>query len=254
MNCDEASTRIAAWTDDELDAMASAEVERHVAGCARCGEEGDALRALRKRIRDEVPYHAAPPALRQRVRAIAPRATRHFERWRWVAAGAAMGCAATLLAFVVVTAALERNERDKVAQQAVASHVRASLADRRIAVASSDRHTVRPWLSSRLDFAPPVSEVAPTGYTLEGARVDMLDGQSVAALVYRYRDHVIDVFIRPERGLDPEPAMSVVRGFNVAHARVADMGLWVVSDLNAPALGAFAAELARAHGEPVLRN
>jgi anti-sigma factor RsiW len=239
--------RIPALDDGELDAMTSAEMERHLVACPACSEERAALRALRERIRAEVPYHTAPSSLRERVRGMVsvaaspPRA----RRWQWLVSGVAMGCAATVLAWFAGTAVLQSRERDSLSRQVVANHVRATLTDRRVAVASTDQHTVKPWLSARLDFSPPVKDLAAIGYTLEGARVDALDGQAVAALVYRYRYHTIDVFVRPEAGNDDAPVMHTLRGFNVAHLRNAEMGLWAVSDLNAEALATFVTALAR---------
>lgn len=247
MNCHDAAHRIPAYCDGELDAMTSAEVERHLVACLACSEERDALRGLRTRIRAEVPYHAAPPSLRERVRGMASVAASspREPRWQWLATGVAMGCVASVLAWFVGTAMLQSHERDTLSRQVVANHVRATLTDRRVAVASTDRHTVKPWLSARLDFAPPVKDLTAIGYTLEGARVDALDGQTVAVLVYRYRDHTIDVFVRPEAGTDDAPLMQTVRGFNVAHLRNAEMGLWAVSDLNADTLASFVTALAR---------
>jgi anti-sigma factor RsiW len=244
MNCDDASVRMAAYCDGELDAVASADVERHAAGCARCGQQRAALLDLGKRIREEVPYHTAPKSLRERLMAPASTAPRVRGPWRWAGLGAAFGAAATALAIFVAGEVLQRNEHDALSRQVVANHVRSSLTGQRVAVVSSDRHTVKPWLSARLDFAPPVKDLAEKGYSLEGARIEALDGHAVAALVYRHRNHTIDVFVRPESGADVPPSVHTFRGFNVARARGAEMAMWIVSDLNVEELTAFAADIA----------
>lgn len=247
MNCHEAATRVPAYCDGELDALTSVEVERHLLACPACAEQRAALLDLRTRVRTAAPYHAAPAALRARVAALAAgtaRTPRRSARWRWLAAGAAIGCTATVLAWFAASASLLKIERDSLSRMVVASHVRATLSDHLLAVASTDQHTVKPWLSARLDFSPPVKDLAATGFPLQGARIESLDGQPAATLVYRHRDHMIDVFVRPEAGYDASPALRTVRGFNVAHLRRADMGLWAVSDLNAEELEAFVVALA----------
>jgi len=120
------------------------------------------------------------------------------------------------------------------ASEAVSAHTRALLVDHPIEVASSDQHTVRPWLSARLNFVPPVTDFAPQGYPLVGARRDVLSGETAAALVYRHGAHVISVFVRP---VDPAAmraaeATRVVRGFNVIERTQGGLAFCFVSDAN----------------------
>jgi anti-sigma factor RsiW len=149
-----------------------------------------------------------------------------------------------LLAWVLGTAVLDWRANEDVAVEAVATHVRATLSDHLIEVASSDQHTVKPWLSARLDYSPPVRDLANEGFALIGGRLDTLDKQRVATLVYRYRLHTIDVFVRPESAHAPS-ALRSVRGFNVAHATGSGMDWFAVSDVSADVLTAFVQRLAR---------
>ena len=123
--------------------------------------------------------------------------------------------------------------------------MRATASDRVIAVASSDQHTVKPWLSARLDYSPPVPLVDDTGFHLVGGRLDALDGRTVATLVYRYRDHVVDVFVRPATGGAADAAPRTVRGFNVIQVGGAAMEWTIVSDVSVDTLQAFARTLAQ---------
>ncbi|MBW8759639.1 MAG: hypothetical protein JF586_18735 [Burkholderiales bacterium] len=128
------------------------------------------------------------------------------------------------------------------ASEAVSAHTRALLVDHPIEVASSDQHTVRPWLSARLNFVPPVTDFAPQGYALVGARRDVLSGETAAALVYRHGAHVISVFVRP---VDPTAtraaeATRVVRGFNVIERTQGGLAFCFVSDANPHELGTLA--------------
>jgi len=138
---------------------------------------------------------------------------------------------------------LDWHANEDLAVEAVTTHVRATLGNHRVDVASSDQHTVKPWLSARLDYSPPVRDFAAEGFALVGARIDYLDRQPVAALVYRYRDHLIDVFVRPPSRNASPAALRMVRGFNVVHATGSGMDWLAVSDLNAAELSSFVQRL-----------
>ena len=252
MNCNEAGTLVARYADGEVDDLQGRSIEEHLHGCASCAAKHQELLALRARIRAEVPYFNAPPALRARVRALLadtqdaartrPRPDR--DRWRWLTGGALAGCAATMLAWVLGTAVIDWRTNDELATEVVVSHVRATLGNHLIEVASSDQHTVKPWLSARLDYSPPVQDLANEGFALTGGRLDTLERRPVATLVYRYRQHTIDVFVRPESARSPPPALRTVRGFNVAHASGSGMDWLAVSDVSADVLTPFVQRLA----------
>jgi anti-sigma factor RsiW len=242
MNCNESLALMQLYGDGELDALRASAVERHVHACEGCAAKHAAFVELRSDIRAHAQYYAAPPRLRARV---APKPRERVRRIPGWLAGAAMGCAATVLAFVLGSAAIDRFEESSTARQTVASHVAATLRDRLVVVASSDRHTVKPWLTAHLDYAAPVKDLAAEGFPLLGGRVDKLDGRDVAVLVYGYRNHRIGVFVRPHAGFDVLPEVTVERGFNVVHARHDRMEWWAVSDLAAPQLRDFVAELMR---------
>jgi anti-sigma factor RsiW len=145
---------------------------------------------------------------------------------------------------------VQRHASDEVALEAVDNHVRATLAHQLVAVASSDRHTVKPWLSARLDYAAPVFELAESGFALAGARIDSLDRRPVATLVYHYGNHVVDVFVRPLAPGATGPRLATVRGFNVARAEGAAMEWRAVADVDAAVLAPFVERLAAAASPP----
>jgi anti-sigma factor RsiW len=272
MNCDRAAPLIGAYTDGELDALARRSLEKHLRACAGCATQHADLLALRQRVRSEVPYYAAPAALRARLQAQLAAAdedrTRDAARrrrgrpswvdamrglvapsqWRPLAAGALGGCAATVLALVVGTGIADWRADNDLVAQAVSSHVRATLDQRLVDVVSSDRHTVKPWLSARLDYSPPVRDLAADGFPLIGGRLTALQGRPTATLVYGYRKHTIDVFVRPE-ARDAPPHRDV-RGFNVVHARGAGWDWLAVSDASPDILDAFLAQLLREAAKP----
>jgi len=177
--------------------------------------------------------------------------------WAYAAGGALAACLLTLL--VVDPAALhlpgstassslarqDASTDADTASEAVSAHTRALLVDHPIEVASSDQHTVRPWLSARLNFVPPVVDFASQGYVLLGARRDVLAGETAAALVYRHGAHVVSVFVQPARGRQAaagpaESVPAVIRGFNVVQRTRGGMAFCLVSDLNPRELEALA--------------
>ena len=265
MKCEHAQPLVAAYADGELDGIRRHSIQKHLRTCARCAAAHADILALRARLRSEVPYFAAPPGLQERVRVMVattpPVRTRASAsrwpwasggarnggaaavraRWQWMSSGALAGCAATVLAFVVGTSVLDWRTEHDLANEAVASHVRATLEHRLIEVASSDRHSVKPWLSERLDYSPPVRDLAAGGYPLLGGRLTMLEGRQVATLVYGYRKHTIDVFVQPETR--DAPPLRELRGFNVAHVNGAGWDWLAVSDAGPEVLDAFLREL-----------
>ena len=249
MNCNDVNAVLAEYHDGELDLAQSRGLEQHLQGCASCTARRDDLDRLRRSIRREAPYHAAPEALRRRIAASLPAPVRsgpspRAQRWRWLSAGGLAGVAATVFAWVIGGAVIERYDVDTLADEAVADHVRATLSRRTIDVASSDQHTVKPWLSSQLDFSPPVRDLQDEGFTLLGGRLDYLDRRPVATLVYRYSQHGIDVFVRPATRASRPAALTTIRGFNVSHAIGSGMEWWAVSDVSPDVLAPFVERLA----------
>ena len=250
MNCKQAQTLVAAYADGEVDALRGYSIKKHLLGCAGCAARHESVLALGARIRAEVPYFAASPALHARVRAtvgavrasVPPQSRPTGDRWRWLTGGVLAGCAASVFAWMLGTTVLAWRANEDFA---VAAHVRATLSDHLIEVASSDRHTVKPWLSARLDYSPPVQDLANEGFTLIGGRLDYLDRRPVATLVYLHRKHTIDVFVRPGTSRAPTSALRTVRGFNAARASGPSMDWLAVSDAEPAVLSAFVQRLAR---------
>jgi anti-sigma factor RsiW len=253
MNCKQAETLADAYADGEVDALRNYSIEKHLRGCAGCMARHHGILALRARIRTEVSYFVASPALQARVRAtvgavrasIPSQSRPASDRWRWLSGGVLAGCMASVFAWMLGTTILAWHANEDFAVTAVAAHVRATLDDHLIEVASSDRHTVKPWLSARLDYSPPVQDLTNEGFTLIGGRLDYLERRNVATLVYRYRAHTIDVFVRPDTSRAPTAALRTVRGLNVAHARGPSMDWLAVSDAEPAVLSAFVQRLAR---------
>jgi anti-sigma factor RsiW len=131
---------------------------------------------------------------------------------------------------------------DGLVREVVAGHVRSLMADHLMDIASSDQHTVKPWIAGKLDFSPPVKDMTAQGYPLAGGRLDYLGGRSVMALVYRRHGHTINLFVWPQGAQgDSGVRAESNQGYNLVHFSRADMVFWAISDLNPEELKAFAA-------------
>ena len=196
-------------------------------------------------IREHAEYHAAPASLAADVMAALPaEETPPRPRWQfWLAQGAAMAGVA-LVTWAATIGYLRPAEDERRAEEVLAGHVRATLGKRLIEVASSDQHSVKPWLSARLPYSPPVADLSAQGFELLGARLDHAGGQPVAVLVYKRRNHTIDAYVWPARGAVAEHRLTR-DGFNLERIAAGDMAFWLVSDLNRNELDDLARLLAR---------
>ena len=150
--------------------------------------------------------------------------------WRPLAASLSF---AAIAAVAVNLLWLQSSRDEQLSDDVVASHVRSTLGQHLVDVSSSDHHTVKPFLSSKLGFSPPVDELAVPGSSFLGGRVDYLEGRPVAALVYKQGEHVVNSFVWPDKGSNNSPTYSIDRGFRLAHWTFNGMKHWIVSDVNA---------------------
>lgn len=245
MDCRQTQNLIDGYLDGEFDLAKHLEIEHHVAGCPACREIHDNRRALSGAIRAHATYHTAPTAMAVRIRAALNQAEGDKKATfkpspRWLSLAASVAFAAFLGAGVTYWVA-QPSQGELLAREAVAGHVRSLMvAGRSTDVSSSDQHTVKPWFNGKLDFSPPVLDLTGEGFTLVGGRLDYLDGRPVAALVYRHRQHVINLFIWPNTGNADRPLRTQLhQGYQVMHWTQAEMNYWAVSDLNPADLRTF---------------
>ncbi|WP_233881661.1 anti-sigma factor family protein [Paraburkholderia flagellata] len=160
------------------------------------------------------------------------------------------GCAVLILCALAVIATLHL--RRPAAETAfvddlVSSHVRAQISGRDIDVISTDRHTVKPWFNGRIDYAPPVFDLAQEGFALAGGRLDYVGRERVAVLVYHYRKHVIDVYVFPPGSSGPAVSGAAPQGSSEGYAllrwQAAGMTWWAVTDAGSDALDGLRAAL-----------
>jgi anti-sigma factor RsiW len=235
--------------DGELDAAEAAQLATHRAGCPVCRAAEAQLAQARELLQSDL-YQPMPDDVRARLLArldLAPpqpaparrfRIVSDFTAWRPSTLGFGLGaaCAAALMLFVLTPA------EQSLTDQVVAGHVRALQPGHLKDVLSEDRHTVKPWFDGRIDFAPPVKDLAAQQFPLKGGRLDYIGGRPVAALVYQRDKHVIDLFVRPAAaGTVVAPETAEKNGYNVVHWAQDGMAFWAVSDVERNQLRDFAA-------------
>ena len=243
MNCQEARNLMNPYLDGELDLVSGFEIEAHLKDCQACAQAYDELRSLHSAVSIAALRFQPPAALRNRVRSRIRDEAKVPNRlaplpWRWLIptmAGVALIGALSFLAFQNRPAA-----NDLLAQEIVSSHVRSLMEKHLTDVPSSDQHTVKPWFDGRLDYSPPVKDLASAGYSLVGGRLDYIGNRPVAALVYQHRQHYINVFVWPSTGASDVSARALVRqGYNLINWTNAGMNYWATSDLNLAELQEF---------------
>jgi anti-sigma factor RsiW len=247
MACEDGQELLSAYLDDELDAATSLEWRRHLRECPECAAQLKRQESLRSALRNSDLSFKASAELQKRIQTAVRKADTstltlstarpRSKAVKWLALAASIAIAAVL---VLRFAPARTGSNDLVAQLVLTGHVRSLMADHLTDVASTDNHTVKPWFNGKLDFSPPVRELAPQGFQLVGGRLDYVN-RPVAALVYRRRQHVINVFVWPvSREADSAAESSVSRhGYNLLHWSGSGMSFWAVSDLNMAELKQF---------------
>jgi len=241
MNCHEIHPLLHAYVDSELDLMPSLEVDRHLKSCAACAAMKRSLESLRATLRNNDLAYRAPQSLRARIRQGGAaeteekplRATRPWV-WQLLTLGS--------IGFAIITLMLQpvgNSTRDRLADEAISNHVRSLMAGHLMDVASTDQHTVKPWFNGKIDFAPEVKDFAAEGFPLVGGRLDYLEGQTVAALVYRRSQHTINAFVWPAKTSVPT-SIEERRGYTVINRDTNGLHYCIVSDLNGKELQEFA--------------
>jgi len=236
LDCTVCQTLMHGYLDQELDPATAAQVAGHLAECAECTRQHDQARLLMTSVKQRAPYYAAPASLTAHVLAPDTPAPRTLERWRvWFAPAFSAAALALAVMLYVATPGSEQPLMD----EAVSSHVRSLMGEHLNDVVSSDRHTVKPWFTGKLDFSPPVSDYSAQGFPLLGGRLDYLQHQTTAALSYGRNKHIINVFILPTPEADKPRRSETIRGFNVVSWQENHMRFVLVSDVEKSELEAL---------------
>src|SRR6266496_936736 len=224
MDCTNAQTLLDGYLDGELDPVRNLEIEEHLHGCTRCSLSYSDRQVIRRGLKTESLYFKAPAG---------------WLSWPWLRFAAPLAAAA-LVVLMLVPIFGGPSSDELLTQDVVASHIRSLMVNHLADVRSTDEHTVKPWFNGKLDFSPPVSDLAKQGFPLVGGRLDYLNNRPVAALVYQRDKHVINVFVWPadNSGQTGGP-IKTLQGYHVIRWASSGMNFWVVSDLEQNQLAKF---------------
>jgi len=244
------------YLDGELDLSRTIEMETHLQVCGECARELERQQALHAALQRSSLAYAAPEALRERIQfslrgtgtAEAPeRASgwnamqflRPLSVLRWAGAFAVLALCA-VIAWQLVPGLRGPSGDQRLAAEVLTSHVRSLEANHLMDVVSTDQHTVKPWFDGKLDFSPPVEDLASDDFPLVGGRLDYVEGRQVAALVYQRRKHFINIFVWPAtRGSSSTQTIQPQQGYNMMRWSRGGFQFWAVSDVNAQDLSEF---------------
>ena len=243
MDCPTCEAMVDAYVDGELTAIENAAFEQALELCPGCRRRLADARAVSDALR-ALPAEPAPDLLRARIerelRAIAGRPT---QRIRWSAMAASLIVAIGIGWLGGSLLGHGTRETDEL----IAGYIRVAMSDHGVEVASSDRHTVKPWFAGRIDYAPPVHDLTAEGFPLLGGRVDLVDGRKVAVLVYRRNQHRLALTLWPSSSAgNAAPSLAQRDGFALADWRHGGFEMRAVADLAPSEMKSFAAAVDQA--------
>jgi anti-sigma factor RsiW len=254
--------QLSAYCDGELDPASANEFERRLAEDASLKGRYTRLLSLRRAVRS-LPRLAAPLGLQARIQSrldaerpsqvtVPPSQVRVLRQrsWSFQAMAAAAVFGAVISSSVMMT--MERyGQREDVASQVVAGHIRSLLAPQPFDVASSDRHTVKPWFTAHLPESPQVPDLAAQGFALLGGRVDVIGHDPVATIVYKHAAHTVSLTtLRPGQSVSEQ----AIAGYNVRSWSDPDFTYIAVSDLPSADLATFERVFAAASPVPEVKK
>ena len=245
MNCQDCSEFLDAYLDNELDAATAIRIRQHLQECPECQEALKSRQALQTLLHREELHFELPPGIRDKVtRSLVPAGVESPTRRarlvpQFVPLAIAAGLTLAALAWFSLGTLLHRATVPLVAE-ITSNHIRSLLADHLLDVTSTDQHTVKPWFAGRIQYSPPVKDLSAEGFKLAGARLEYINHQDVAALVYQYNKHIINLYVWPGTEKDKSAGSTFSRdGYNVVNWERDGMIFWAVSDVAADMLKKF---------------
>jgi anti-sigma factor RsiW len=240
MICDRAGAVVHGYFDNELDAAGAAEFELHLELCSECAYALEDLESLHSSMGLAQLYERAPATLRMKILAslgsevrVAAPPSRNV--WRWLAVAATI-LLATYASWRAASVGRTGSYDSVLASEIVDAHLRSLQPGHLTDVISTEQHTVKPWFDGKLDFSPPVQDFGAQGFPLQGGRIDVVHGQTVAALVYVRREHFVNVFMWPADEKDRAPSSGSQQGYQWLEWRKGGMEFCAVSDAAPSAL------------------
>ena len=234
--------------DGELDVADVLAFERALTSDAELAAEYAELQALRRGLQ-ALPKNRASADFRARMEALAKdEPVRRIARApRWLPIGLA-----ACFAFIVgggLTSLLLPHAPPEPMQALVADHVRSRISGQPVDVASSERHTVKPWFATHTLLSPQVVDLASEGFPLIGGRVDVIGVTPVPTLVFRFRKHLISLAEVPNSVADLRRGSSSINGLAILTWRQGAVTYVAISDAAPEELIALKAAFEKATGD-----
>lgn len=245
MACKDIQQNIEAYLDGELTLSDRRDFEEHLTDCHNCQASLDNLRQLNASIK-KIGYVNRPAGLRRNIkhglRDLSGEDSPGFGWTHLLGFGGASAAVTSITVWALMSFMFTTPLQVRLTDELVSAHVRSMMANHMTDIASSDRHTVKPWFNGKLDFSPGVKDFRDEGYPLVGGRLDYLQKQIVAALIYRRRAHIINLFIRKGQAPAPTSATPLIQqqGYQLVSWHSQGLHYTLVSDLNPGELQAFA--------------
>lgn len=242
MNCKEIAQKLERYFDNELPLSEKQMLEEHLSRCNDCTHILAGLDFLKHNLTEQAVYQAPARLQRKIEKQLAqqtPEEKPSFSAMPWL--GFSGGVMAMVTALVVgVLLYLPTPQGQTISDEVISAHVRSLLVDHITDVSSSNRHTVKPWFSGKLDYSPPVANLARQGFPLVGGRLDYFQQRSISVMVYRRRAHIINLFVWPVADSKVGDVRKLSRqGFHLRHWQKNGLQFWLISDLNQKELDRF---------------
>ena len=240
MTCLEAEPLLNAYLDGELDLPGVLNAEHHLSGCQACAAYYSSLEHVREEIGAADLTYRPSRGLERRIESAGRRSGSSSwwnNAWRNTSVLAAATAAALVLFFMVPRTNVARNSERR---EILDNHLRSLMPDHLVDVPSSDRHTVKPWFQGKTSFSPPVPDLTASGFLLAGGRLEVIRQRPAAAIVYKRREHIINLYVVPADGLQAKPSAEEIDGYHFVRWAENGLSYAAVSDLNAAELRTFA--------------
>src|SRR4029077_558730 len=183
MDCNEIERLLDAYVDGELELTRQLDMEAHLAACLTCKKAAEAANNFRFSVRMNTRFYKAPPGLKTTIRAALRKESGSQLGWVsrfWRPLACTAGILVLGLSFAWAWIADAHHKDRELIAEAISDHTRSLLANHLLDITSSDQHTVKPWVTGKLDYTPPVADLADVGYKLLGGRIDLLENRPVA--------------------------------------------------------------------------
>ena len=231
MNCDEISELLDAYFDGEVDALTTRDIEEHLSDCSSCQMKLAEIQKTSNLLRSSVSYYIAPKGLERKIRRSLPTKRSGFIWKNWTGQ-VAIGFSTFAIGILVAVFFLNNsNSNPQLADELVSNHIRSLLPGHLIDVASSDKHTVKPWFAGKIDFTFDVPDFSSQGFQLLGGRVDYMEHHQVAVLIYGHGKHIINLYVTEQSEFPNSLSSTKFNGYCILNWSKASLRYFAISDM-----------------------